>query len=200
MKLRKVALSIGWLLVGGCEFHASCGGGRTLNMSNAEALVRSSIATQTGIEPKVTCPERVKVEKGARFDCEVVLDDVHAVATLEQKDDKTNVEVVSISGFLVSTKLAQVIGEKLQAQSGRVVKVDCGPRVRPSTPGDTFRCHAADDAGTTLDVEVKVKDAIGNVSYDVVAGSVRTATPPAEAPAPAAPPIGEQPEGAGSAE
>ena len=180
MKLRKVVLSAGWLLLGGCEFHASCGG-RTLNVDNAEALVARAVATQLGAEPTVSCPKKVKVEKGGRFDCKVTIDGVDGVATIEQKDDQTNVEVVQVTGLLLTGKLENAIVERLQSQSGARVEADCGPRVRAAVVGETFRCHARDDRGVTLDVEVKVKDTAGNVDFRVVDDSIRT--PAIEVPA-----------------
>lgn len=178
MKLRKLVLSIGWLLVGGCEFHASCGTGRTLNMDNAEALVRRALTGEVGVEPKVSCPKRVKIEKGGRFDCEIAFGDVKGVATIEQKDAETNVEVVAITGLLLMPKLEGLLVTRLQGQGNANVKVDCGPRVRAATPGDAFRCHATDGAGASLDVEVKVKDVAGNVDFAVVPDSVREAPAP----------------------
>lgn len=172
MKLRKLVLSVGWLLLGGCEFHASCGG-RTLNMENAEALVARAVAAQLGSEPTVSCPKKVKVEKGARFDCKVTIDGVDGVATVEQKDDQTNVELVQVTGLLLTGKLENAIVERLQAQSGAKVEVDCGPRVRAAVVGEAFRCHARDDRGVTLEVEVKVKDTLGNVDFRVLDETIR---------------------------
>jgi hypothetical protein len=172
MKLRKVVLSVGWLLLGGCEFHASCGG-RTLNMKNAEALVARAVALQLGTEPTVSCPPKVKVEQGARFDCEVTIDGVKGVATIVQKDEQTNVEVVQVTGLLLTGKLQNAIVERLQAQSGAKVEVDCGPRVRAAVVGETFRCQAKDDRGFSLEVEVKVKDTLGNVDFRVIDETIR---------------------------
>jgi hypothetical protein len=191
MKLRRLAMAIGWLLVGGCEVNASCGGaGKTLDSKNAEALVQKTLTEQTGLTPKVSCPQRVKVEKGGRFTCDVTFDDVTGAAVLLQKDDQTLVEVESFSGFLFTDKLEAVIVERLQAQSGAKVEADCGPRVRPARAGDVFRCQARDDAGVSLEVAVTVKDGTGNVSIDVVQDSIRRAEPsPSElTPAPPAPP------------
>ena len=181
----KLLTSIAFVLLGGCSFQASCNGGHTLNSKNAEALVKKDLAAQTGREPTVHCPDKVKIEQGGRFDCQVTVDGVPGVVTIEQKDDKTNVEVVEVSGFLIAGKLEGVLVERLQAQSGAKVKVDCGPRVRPSTPGDVFRCQAGDDAGTAVEIEVKVKDKVGNVSFDVVVPAAAPGTPPVETPPPA---------------
>lgn len=185
MKLRKLVTSVGLVLLGGCSFQASCGSGKTLNMKNAEALVKKAMVSATGIEPTVDCPDKVKIEKGGRFDCEIAVGDVKGVVTIEQTDDQTNVEVKSVTGLMISAKLEGIITERLQGQTGTKVTVDCGPRVRAAIPGDSFRCRATDDAGTSGEFEVKVKDVTGNVDFRLVE---EPAPPPAEAPAVAEPP------------
>ena len=74
---------------------------------------------------------------------------------------------------------------RLEGQTGTKVKVDCGPRVRAATPGDTFRCRATDDAGKSGEFEVKVKDVTGNVDFRLVGEGAP--------PAPEAPPVAEPP-------
>lgn len=186
MKLRKAAFWVVCLLIGGCEAHASCGG-RTLDMKNAEALVRKAVLEQTGAEAKVTCPGKVKIEKGGRFDCTIVIDDVKAVATLEQKDDKTYVEVVSVKGMLVSKALEATLAAKLKGAAAVEPKVDCGPRVHASTPGASFRCKATDANGATAEVVIKVKDDEGNVDFELDQTSIRQAGQPEAPPAPSPP-------------
>ncbi|HVV83937.1 MAG TPA: DUF4333 domain-containing protein [Kofleriaceae bacterium] len=191
MKLRKVAIWVATLLVGGCEFHASCNSGRTLDMKNAEALVRRYVNDQVGKEPKVDCPSSVKIEKGARFDCAITIDDLKGVVTIEQEDDNTNVQIVQVTGLIVSGKLEGVIADKLKENAKVPMKVDCGPRVRPATPNDTFRCTATDPAGASADVVVTIKDTAGNVHFEVDKASIRQPAappaPPAEAPSAPAP-------------
>lgn len=165
MKLRKLVTSIGLVLLGGCSFQASCNSGRTLDMKNAEALVRTSMAKQAGVEPTVDCPDRVKIEKGARFDCQIAFGEVKGVVTLEQKDDQTYVEVVGVTGVLWTTKLEALIAERANPQAKDTVKVDCGPTIRAAVPGETFRCQVTDGSGAALEIEVKVKDTTGNVDF-----------------------------------
>lgn len=188
MMLRKVALWIVCLLIGGCEFNASCNT-KTLDRKGAEKLVKGAVAAQTGGDPKVTCPGGIKIEKGGRFDCKIEIDGVNGVATLEQKDDKTYVEVVSVTGLLFGKTLERTLSERLTAQTEGKVTVACGATVRASTPGDTFRCQATDAAGATIDVVVKVKDDAGNIDYELDKASIKQGATPPVAPAPeAAPP------------
>ena len=105
MKARRLVVSLGWLLLGGCSFQASCGAGKNLNMTNAQKFVRDTLAADAGATPNVTCPSRVKVEKGGRFDCTADFDGAKAVVTLEQKDDDGYVTVVAIKGILIMRKL-----------------------------------------------------------------------------------------------
>lgn len=178
MKLRRLLVSLGWVLLGGCSFQASCGTTRTLNMTNARAFVRDQLAKDTGVAPTVECPAKVKGEKGARFDCTATFDGARAVVTLEQNDDEGYVTVVSVKGILIMHKLQAVIVERLGAPADRPVQVDCGPPVRPSNPGDKFRCTAR-AGGDTAEIEVTVKDETGNVDFAMVGGA-----PPAPPEAP----------------
>ncbi len=186
MKLRKLVTSIGLVLLGGCTFSASCNGGKTLNTKNAEAFAEKFVTGQTGLEAKATCPAKVKVEKGGRFDCSVVVGGVTATVTVEQTDDKTNVEVKALSGLLITSKLEAQILERLSKQATTKIEVDCGPRVRAATPGETFECHAHDALGAAATILVKVTDTIGNVHFEVT--KVEPApTPPAAETAPEPP-------------
>jgi hypothetical protein len=186
MPSARLVFALGFVLVAGCSFEASCNGGHTLNEKGAEKMIRDGFVTQAGVTPTaVECPKSVKIEKGGRFDCTVAVEGLNGVVTLEQKDAKTYVEIVQVSGLLISNTLEAGIGEKLKGTSGLEVKVDCGPRVRASTPGATFRCGAT-SGDKQLDVDVTVTDNLGNADYEVVEGSIRPlGQPPAEAPAPA---------------
>ena len=169
MKLRKLVTSIGLLVLGGCSFQASCSAGKTLNMKNAAALVEKVVGEQTNLPAKATCPDKVKVEKGGKFECKVVVGGVTATAKLEQTDDKTNVEIKALTGLLLTPALEQQILARLAKETTSKIVVDCGPRVRASTPGETFQCHA--------------KDEVGNVSFEVT----KVVPAPTAPEAPAAP-------------
>lgn len=192
MKLRKLVTSIGLLVLGGCSFQASCSAGKTLNMKNAAALVEKVVGEQTNLPAKASCPDKVKVEKGGKFECKVVVGGVTATAKLEQTDDKTNVEIKALTGLLLTPALEQQIHDRLAEKATVKIVVDCGPRVRASTPGDTFQCHAKDEAGATADIDVKVKDEVGNVSFEVTK-VVPAATAPAAPAAPEAPGADDEP-------
>jgi len=167
--LRKVVTSVGLVVVAGCSFRASCGAGRTLDMTNVETLVKAMMTERAGVEPTVDCPDREPVAKGHRFDCRIGFGDLAGVATVEQMDDQTSIAIESVTGVLVSRKLEALLITKVAAQVEGPVQVDCGPRVRRSTPGDTFRCHATYGAAGRLAIEITVKDDRGSVDFTTVA-------------------------------
>jgi hypothetical protein len=193
MTVRKLALSIGWLLVGGCSFKTSCNPVVTIDEDHAAELVKKAVAEEVGEEggePAVTCPRGIKIAKGGRFDCHVVVGGVEGTLTLEQTDDKTNADIVKTTGLLISRKLEAAIAAKVKESSGSDATVDCGPPVRPSTPGDVFRCHAVSATGASVDVAVTVKNDAARVAFDLLPDTARPA-PAAEAAATGAtPPTG----------
>lgn len=165
----------------GCSFQASCGG-KSLNMDNAKKFVGSSLAREAGQEPtEVTCPDKVKMEKGKSFDCTAKFGGTTATVTMHQDDDQGNVTVIKITGILISKKAEEVIAKEVSSQVKAQVTVDCGDRVRTAKAGETFSCTATDPNGSKAQIDVIVKDDTGNVSWKLI-----PPTAPA-APAPAAP-------------
>ena len=81
------------LVLGGC-------GGTTLDVGKLEDEIASGIKKQAGQSTAVDCPDDVKVEKGARFDCTARADDgKRAKVRVVQQDDEGNVRW-SIAGTL----------------------------------------------------------------------------------------------------
>lgn len=128
------------------------------------------------------CPESVKIEKDKTFECTAEFGTAKATVVMHQEDDKGNVKVVSVKGILISKKAEVAIADQLGQRFNAHFTVDCGTRVRPATPGDKFTCTAKDVAGKGGPVTVTVKDADGNVHFELGAPDA-----PAPAPAPAAP-------------
>jgi Domain of unknown function (DUF4333) len=185
MKVSKAVSSIALVVLGGCSFQASCNTSGGLNMDKARAFLRKQVTDDLGVAPtSVECPDKVAGAKGARFDCTIVFEGAKAVVTLEQLDDKGYIQIQAVTGVLSSTKLEKVLIERIKPSATGEVTVDCGPRVRPATPGDTFRCKAAVVGSGSAEVEVKVKDDTGNVDFQMVAPP---APPAPEAPAPETP-------------
>ena len=87
-----------------------------------------------------------------------------------QKDDKGNIawEVAKSEGLLDLVALETVIKNGLKEQSETEATVSCGGKFRAAEAGKTFECTATDPEGAKHQVAVTIKDAAGNVSYEVV--------------------------------
>lgn len=159
------------LLVGGCSFHASCGG-KTLDSKKGERMIAARLKDATGQDVAVTCPTGIKIEPGASFDCTLALAGVPGKVHVTQDDDQGNVSFELTDGYVLADKVEPTIVAKLQeiAGSGATVTVNCGDRVRASVPG-TFPC-TAQVPDQTLAIEVTIKNRVGTIDWKVV-------TPPA---------------------
>ena len=166
MKLEKT-IRIAVLVLVSCKYEASCGGG-SLDMDKAREFVAGALEHEVGQKPHVTCPESVKEQAGSTFDCTASFGDVKTIVTMKQTDDKGNVTIVSNTGILISSKLEAEITGGLKNQLHGDFKANCGPRVRPSTPGDHFTCDASEvgGSGRSGKIAVTVKDNNGNISWE----------------------------------
>lgn len=151
-------------------------------MKKAKDFVSSGLAQDVGEKPtNVTCPESVKIEKGATFECTAELGSAKANVVLRQEDDKGYVKVVSVKGIIVGKKAEAAIAEQLGQRFNAHFTVDCGAPVRAATPGDKFTCAAKDAAGKGGPVTVTVKDADGNVHFELGAPDAPAPEPAPEA-------------------
>lgn len=155
------------IVVVGCQFQASCGG-KKLNMEKAKEFVTSTLEREVGQKPETTCPDSVAIEKGKTFECTAKFGAAVATVVIEQNDDEGNVTIKSSTGILIAHKLEELIADRIGKQLNVHVEATCaGDRVRPATPGLTFQCDATDANGASAKINVKVKDADGNVDLEV---------------------------------
>jgi hypothetical protein len=150
----------------GCSFQASCGG-KKLNMDKAKEFVTTALEREVGQKPETTCPESVKIEKGAKFSCTAKFGAATATVEILQNDDEGNVTISSITGIVVANKLEKEIADGIGKQANVHVDVACGDRVRPATAGLTFQCDVKDAKGTTGKVNVNVTDATGAAHWEI---------------------------------
>ena len=165
--MRRFAV-LSFIILVGCQFQASCGGGN-LDMAAAKELVSSALAADVGEKPAaVTCPDTVKPEAGATFECTADYGNgATAKVVIKQDDDKGNVTVTGVSGILVARKAEAAIAKGIGEQLNVHVEVDCGQRFRPSVAGGSFTCAVKDAKGESATVEVQVKDDAGNISWRI---------------------------------
>ena len=93
-----------------CKFEASCGGG--LNMDKAREFVASTLEREVGQKPQVTCPEEVKAEAGASFDCTAAFDEVKAKVTIKQ-DEVSIIDHAFANGWVVPEPAEKRTGKKV---------------------------------------------------------------------------------------
>lgn len=95
---RAAALLMVALVAGGCT--------KSLDTSSLETTLQSQAATQLGLDDlTVSCPDNVKVESGATFDCTATSADAGFTLTVTQTDEQGTVtwKVVDASSTSSST-------------------------------------------------------------------------------------------------
>jgi hypothetical protein len=160
----------------GCSFTASCGG---IDIAKAKDFVSTTIEKEAGSKPtSVDCPAKVAIAKDSSFDCTAHYpNNINIKITMKQTSDKGDVVVTAVSGVVMSKSIEPQVVEGVKKQKNVDVKIDCGDRMHPATPGSTFNCKLSDNQGGTAVVVVKVKDETGAIDWTV------EAAPPADAPA-----------------
>lgn len=167
MSNRSALSSFALCVLAGCSFQASCGS-KKLDMKKAQEFVSTKLAEDVGEKPaNVTCPESVKIEKGTTFECTAEFGATKATVVMTQEDDEGFVKITSVTGILIGKKAEAAIAEQLGKRFNAHFTVDCGAPVRAATAGDRFTCSAKDAAGKGGPVTVTVKDASGNVRFEL---------------------------------
>lgn len=161
---RVVVATVGAALLG----LAGCGRPAVLDVDRAEGRIRASVAETFDVPvAAVRCPERVEVEAGSSFSCDVELaEDATLRVSVRQTDDEGALSVRPTQAVLVTTRVEADIADVLADRFSRDdVEVSCpgGPQ-RLEDPDATFTCTAI-DGEERKEVEVKVRDAQGALTY-----------------------------------
>lgn len=144
----------------------------SIDMEAVKKSVSEGVTGQTTLQvASVSCPTESRTAKaGDSFEC-TVIPQMGGKLTIkvDQQDDKGNVkwEVVKTEGLLDLQLVEQAVVKGLKEQASLDATVSCGGnKFRPSTPGDTFTCHAKGPE-SEAEVAVTIKDAAGNISWSV---------------------------------
>jgi hypothetical protein len=184
---------IGFVLLSGCSFKASCNTDNNLNMDKAQSFVSDAVEQYTGVKPtKVSCPENVKAKTGAEVVCIAEVAGLSAKVTMKQTDSTGSITLESMTGIVASSKIEDALESQIKGQTQKSVEVDCGARVHPSKPGDVLTCDVREAQAAVARVLVTIKDEANNVAFKVVPVDDAAAAPP-EAPAPTPETQGETP-------
>lgn len=183
MRAGEVLTRIGFVLLSGCSFKASCNTDNNLNMDKAQTFVSNTVEEYTGVKPtKVSCPENVKAKTGAELVCTAEVAGLSAKLTMKQTDSVGTVTLESMTGVVASSRIEEVLEAQIKAQSQKSVDVDCGARVHPSKPGDVVTCDVREEQAAIARVLVTIKDEANNVDFKVVALDDGAAPPPTATP------------------
>lgn len=161
-----LALAVG-LVVGPAVGLAGCGKPAVLDVPRSEERIGESLAETYDVEVgRVSCPDEVEVEEGARFACTATVGDQEVDVDVRQADDDGTLEVASRQAILSTPRVEADIAETLADRFARDdVVVTCeGPEVRIEEPDATFTCEAV-DGEETKPVDVRVRDARGALAY-----------------------------------
>ncbi len=144
-----------------------CGQAAVLDVDRAEARIAASLGDTFDVDVgAVDCPDEVEVEQGARFSCTAEVGEATLVVEVVQTDDDGALRVEPTQAVLVTSRVEADIAEVLADRFDRAdVEVTCpgGPQ-RLAPPDATFTCTAV-DGDERKDVEVRVRDAQGALTY-----------------------------------
>jgi hypothetical protein len=142
----------------------AAGCGKELDAAGPEQAIKDAVERNYRVAvADVSCPDGVDAEKGGTFQCEVELPDDILTATVTQTDDDGRVEYQLAQQVLTRESVSKAIAEEYNARS-----VNCGARdYWVSRPGESFRCRAKDDTGSTGVVLVTIRDTEGNIDLQL---------------------------------
>lgn len=154
------------VLTGNGSFKLSFGA-ETLDAAELEATVAQELNDQGAPVEQVTCPER-ELREGDVFQCTAKLDGQELRIEMTQRDAEGNVDYGVLEALLETERVETVGADLIGQQAGTSLELDCGTNVwLVKRPGDTFECSATTSDGERLPVVVTVKDADGNVEFQV---------------------------------
>ena len=143
-----------------------------LSMDAIKSAISDGVKSQMGLEiASVTCPESRPIKAADTFECTATPKvGGNLVVKVTQKDDQGNIswELAKAEGLIDLAALETVIKNGLKEANGLEATVSCGGKYRATEPGKSFECTATDAEGAKAQVAVLMKDAAGNVSYNLV--------------------------------
>ncbi len=125
---------------------AACGNAdNALNTRKGERALTGWLEKQEMPPEKVVCPENVKMVVETVFICQATIANADSLVldiqiTVVSKTG--DVKFKHLTEKLVSAQVERGLRGSVKDQLGSDVVVDCGLRVRPLVPGNTFACTA----------------------------------------------------------
>lgn len=150
-------LTCGALLLSGCQFSASTGGG--LDYGKLETAITDELnSSYESLSEKVSaveCPEQSPPPgKGDTFVCTASVGDQKVRVESTVTDDDYNVNFKTIDTLYELTDTGATLSAALTEQLGFPVTVTCGEGLEAVEVGQTLDCVAADEDGDERTVRV----------------------------------------------
>lgn len=144
----------------------ACSAEKTVDTASIEAQIAKDASASRGVEVKVTCPGKVKAEKGGEFTCRATDGEGNSLSIrATQTDDSGHItwDLVALNIPKVEQELTNSVSEEV----GTPVEVDCPAILVDSRPGEQIECAVTDQQGGTGNVVVTVVDDQGNISWEL---------------------------------
>ena len=131
-------------------------------------IVRITEDAVSATPTDVRCPTGIAMQAGGTFTCTALVDSDAVTYWVHQNDDQGNLTITS-DRLLRLDALERAVADKLTADRGVAVTVDCGPTGRTvvrNTPGQEIDCTASPTSDPTGGAALTATvDANGAVSY-----------------------------------
>jgi Domain of unknown function (DUF4333) len=136
---------------------------KSAEVKTIETKLGELVAKEANISIQaIACPANLEQKAGTTYDCQVASDAGTFLVAVEPTGQSGQFRW-STKGLLLLGKLDQFLQQNAQTPDGGKVSVDCGGKIRPAKPGETFACKVTDSKGKTRTTKVTVKDDQGNV-------------------------------------
>ena len=142
-----------------------------LDIDGVKKAIAEGVNAQLGLTiASVTCPDTREMKANDTFEC-TATPSIGGKLTVQvsQKDDKGNITwaVSKSEGLLDLVALETLITNGLK-EGGTEATISCGGKYRAAEAGKSFECTATAAEGEKAQVAVTIKDAAGNVSFELV--------------------------------
>ncbi len=164
-----VGVVVAGLLLSGCSFELSLGGGPDLDEVEDKLVEEQEKATPDLAVGGATCPEEVDVEEGATLECTVDIEGVEApykVTLTEVNEDEERVSFQSepAKPIIDVSLVVEFLRGNLNTRS-QGAEIDCGDAaVLVTEVGETIECTVSDERGSET-VPLVVKNVEGDVGF-----------------------------------
>lgn len=139
-----------------------------------ETITSQVTASDPNVSVTVSCPDGVKPEAGATFECPATIDGQPLVLTVTQEDDQGNVKYVADSSILSVAEVQNQVATQLAEQVPGTWQLSCptsGTTYIVATPNTVFDCTVAGTSAEGVEqtgtVAVTVTDTESNITWEL---------------------------------